>query len=187
MTNHVRSLAMSAPRSIVELCAAVSRESDYDVRPWSIELASALVSAWTDPEIARWNPVPPEPTLERAENWIRSTETQNEASIGIDVVLATTGSRVEVVGEVGLQVDPVHAIGEVGFWLAAAHRRTGMGTELLHVAEALCGELELRGLVALVDPANSAAVALLSSRGWPEIPTNSDRQAFAYESVESDD
>ncbi len=170
--------ATPAPRPLSEVCASLSTRvaRAYAVEPWRVELAPALLDAWTDPEIARWNPVPPEPSLELAEKWIRSTETQNEASIGIDVVLTNPG----VIGEVGLQIDPVHSIGEVGFWLAAAHRGIGMGAALLHVAEALCAELELQGLVALVDPANSAAIALLSSQGWPEIPTKSDRQAFVY-------
>lgn len=170
--------ATPAPRSLRDVCSTVTSRTGgpYEVVPWRVELAPALLDAWTDPEIARWNPVPPDPSLDLAKTWIRSTYAQNEASIGIDVVLTNP----EVIGEVGLQIDPVQSIGEAGFWLAAAHRRTGMGTELLQVAEALCDELDLRGLVALVDPANSAAVALLSSRGWPEIPTKSDRQAFAY-------
>jgi len=166
---------------MVDVCAAVGLRSDLTsgvaVRPWEATDAEVLLDAWTDPEVARWNPVPPEPTLELARSWIRSTQGQNEASVGIDVVVTVEGT---VIGEVGLQVDPAQSIGEVGFWLAGSQRGSGLATELLRVAEALCQEVELRGLVALVDPENTASIGLLTAKGWPEIPTRSQRRGFAY-------
>lgn len=172
---------MLAPRSLAEVCDALTCPDEFSFGPWQVDQASALVAAWTDAEIARWNPVPPNPTLELAEGWIRSTASQNEASVGIDVVMSTP-SKV-VVGEVGLQIDPSQAIGEVGFWVAASHRGIGAGKELLAIAEQLGAALELRGLVALVDADNEAALALLASRAWPEIPTKSTRRAFAHRVV----
>lgn len=177
---------MTAPRSLAEVCESIARSnptgSDLTFGPWSVEDAPALVAAWNDAEIAKWNPVPQHPTLDLAENWIRSTSTQSEASIGLDVVATADNATADraVVGEVGLQVDPVQAIGEVGFWVAAEHRGAGAGRMLLSFAEHLCAELELVGLVALVNPANGAAIALLQSQGWPEVPTKSARRGFAY-------
>ena len=150
---------------------------DIVVRPWDIDDAPSLVAAWQDEEIARWNPVPPEPSLELAERWIGSTETQNEASVGIDVVAVRAGM---VLGELGLQIDPAQRIAEVGFWVGSNHRGDGVGRGLLAIAQLLGVELELRGLVALVDPDNSAAVALVTSMAWPEVPTTSGRRAFAF-------
>jgi len=134
------------------------------------------VAAWHDPEIRKWNPVPPEPTRELAESWIGGTSSQNEASVGIDVVLDRHGA---VLGELGLQVDVAQEIGELGFWVTADARGTGVGRTLIRLAERLAGELELKGLVALVDPANQGALALLGDAGWPEVPTKSKRRAFA--------
>lgn len=168
---------MSDPLSIAEICEGLGPVDGLSFRPWAVSDAPVLVAAWTDAEIARWNPVPTEPTLELAESWIRSTEAQNEASVGIDVV-ATSGGV--VAGEVGLQVDPAQAIGEVGFWVDAAHRRSGVGHALLTFAQELAKSLELAGLVVLIDPANTAALELLTAKGWPEIPTKSQRRAFAY-------
>lgn len=164
-------------RDISEICDRIGETGGSVFRPWSVADALALVDAWTDVEIARWNPVPPQPSLALAEQWIRSTSTQNEASVGIDVVAVRGGA---VVGEVGLQIDPAQSIGEIGFWVANGHRGSGTGRSLLAFAEKLASELELRGLVALVDPQNVAATALLTAAGWPEVPTKSQRRAFAW-------
>ena len=172
------------PRSIFEVCNALSPiegsgGSVYALVPWQIGWTQALVAAWLDPEIAYWNPVPPEPTLELAQSWISGTAEQNEASIGIDVVLASVADAA-VAGEIGLQIDPSQGIAEVGFWLAEDFRGKGLGKTLLGAAQDLAAELELAGLVALVDPDNRKAISLLEAMAWPELPTKSHRRAFAY-------
>ncbi len=168
---------MTELRSIQSICSGLEAVGDLVVRPWDIDDAPTLVAAWQDEEIARWNPVPPEPSLDLAERWIRSTETQNEASVGIDIVAVRAGL---VLGELGLQVDPAQRVAEIGFWVGSNHRGGGVGRGLLAIAQLLGAELELRGLVALVDPGNGAAAALLISMGWPEVPTTSGRRAFAF-------
>ena len=147
-----------------------------EIRPWRLEDASALLAAWTDPEIARWNPVPSEPTLEQAEHWIRGASQQTASDVGVDMVMDLDG---EVIGEIGLQIDWTQRIGEVGFWIGHDHRGKGRGATMLHLAAQLGERLKLRGLVALVDPANGVALALLERNGWTEVPTSSRRRAFA--------
>jgi RimJ/RimL family protein N-acetyltransferase len=106
-----------------------------------------LAAAWADPEIARWNPVPPDASVELARSWISSTSDQSAASVGIDVVLIDR----EVLGEIGFQIDPARSIAELGFWLRAEARGQGHGTTLLTLALAMAQQLELVGLVALTD------------------------------------
>lgn len=161
------------------MCARLESRDGFRVEPWNDTWADVLVAAWTDPEIARWNPVPPEPTIELATSWIHGTASQNEASIGIDVVLVDEGTATPA-GEIGLQVDPAQGIAEVGFWLAGAFRGRGVGKTLLACAESLAAELELAGLIALVDADNDAANGLCESTGWVELPTKSERRAWAY-------
>lgn len=134
-----------------------------------------LAAAWADPEIARWNPVPPDASVEFAASWISGTGGQTAASVGIDVVM-TDG---EVLGEVGFQIDPERGIAEVGFWLRAEARGRGHGTTLLTLALAMAQQLELVGVVALTDSNNEAAITLLARVGWSEVPTKSERRAFA--------
>ena len=167
------------PRSIAEVCSVIPGRDGFAIAPWIVEWAGALVAAWNDPEIARWNPVPPEPSLELATSWISGTASQNEASIGIDVVLVEDETG-EPAGEIGLQVDPAQGIAEVGFWLAEAFRGRGVAKTLLTLAQDLAQQLELSGLVALVDADNEAAIKALEAMAWPELPTKSERRAFAY-------
>ena len=162
-----------------EVCANVPGRDGFAIAPWLEDWADHLVAAWNDPEIARWNPVPPDPSLELAASWIRGTASQNEASIGIDVVMVHDETNTPA-GEIGLQVDPSQGIAEVGFWLAEAFRGQGAARPLLALAEDLVAQLELAGLVALVESDNTAAVATCEALAWPELPTKSERRAFAY-------
>lgn len=134
-----------------------------------------LAAAWADPEIARWNPVPPDTSVEFAASWISGTGAQTAASVGIDVVV-TDG---EILGEIGFQIDPERGIAEVGFWIRSQARGQGHGTTLLALALAMAQQLELVGLIALTDANNQAAIAVLTSALWSEVPTKSERRAFA--------
>ncbi len=163
--------------SIADLCLALEPVADVHLRPWTDMDAAILASAWNDPALARWNPVPPDSSVEFAANWIRGTGSQTIASIGVDVVLVD--DRDTVLGEIGLQVDPAQSIAELGFWLHESARGRGHGRTLLVLAERLAERLELVGLVALVDPQNDEANGLLTNAGWNELPTTSARRAFA--------
>lgn len=168
-----------APRTIAAVCAEIGDRHGFALQPWNVEWADTLVAAWNDPAIAEWNPVPPEPTIGLAQSWIWGTASQNEASVGIDVVMVEMSSG-EVAGEIGLQIDPSQGVGEFGFWIASDFRGRGAAKTLCAFATDLAASLELSGLVALVDPANDVAIGLLESLAWPELPTKSERRAFAY-------
>lgn len=161
------------------MCADIAHRSGFALRPWNVRWAPALVHAWNDPVIAEWNPVPPDPTLELAQSWISGAASQNEASIGVDVVMVEVDSE-EVVGEIGLQVDPGQAIAEFGFWIAEEFRGRGAAKAMVALATDLAAALELQGLIALVDPKNEAAIGLLLAQAWSEVETRSHRRAFAY-------
>ncbi len=160
-----------------EVCAEIEPIGGVRVRPWRTSDAEVLVDAWHDPEIGRWNPVPADRTLEFAAAWIEGTSSQTVASVGIDVVIVDAADR--IFGEIGFQVDPGRKIAELGFWIASAHRAHGHGRSLLGLSVALAERLELVGLVAITDAANAAAVALLETSGWIEVPTTSARRTFA--------
>lgn len=159
------------------VCRSIIAIDAHRLRPWHQADAPLLFAAWEDPEIARWNPVPPDASVSFAETWIRGTATQNEASVGIDVVMVDATDVVR--GEVGLQIDPVRGIAEIGFWLHQGSRGHGYGKTLLALAEGLADRLDIVGLVALTEPDNRAAVGLLDAVGWNEVPTTSKRRAFA--------
>lgn len=171
--------ASPPPRTVGEVCDAISARNGYRLRPWEQKWGDVLCAAWLDPEISKWNPVPPEPSIALAESWISGAASQNEASIGIDLVMVDDETDAPA-GEIGLQVDPVQGVAEVGFWLAESFRGQGVSKSLLAFAQDLASQLELVGIVALVHADNSAAIAACESMAWPEVPTKSERRAFAY-------
>jgi RimJ/RimL family protein N-acetyltransferase len=150
---------------------------NHRARPWRNSDASELVAAWNDPEIIRWNGVPPDPSLAFAERWIAGTATQHIRSPHVDVVVANQQDRVE--GELGLQLDHATSRAEVGFWVAAHARRAGVGMELLELAHQLLRALEIKQGFAITASDNAGAIALLQRTEWPEVATTtSDRRAF---------
>ena len=170
---------MTAPRSIAEVCEAIGERDGYMLRPWRVGDAPSLVAAWADPEIARWNPVPPDASINVATGWIEGAQRQASTSAGIDVVLIEQTEPDVVIGEVGLQIDRRQYIGEIGFWVGEAHRGQGHGRLLLEFGLELGAELAIRGAVAMVDPENEGAQVTLRSAGWTEIPATGARLAFA--------
>ncbi len=165
-----------APQTLIDLCNLIEPVDEVGLRPWSESDVSTLVGAWNDPEIARWNSVPPDPSAEFASAWITGAAVQTVDDIGIDVVMERSET---LIGEIGLQVNRPQNIAEIGFWIGEHHRGQGLGTTMLELGKLLGLQLGLRGLVALVDPANERTVQLLEGAGWFELATRSDRRALA--------
>lgn len=167
---------MVGGRTIGEVCALIEPVDGVSLRTWTVDDADTLVAAWNDEEIARWNPVPADPTHGLASSWIAGTAAQRSDGTGVDVVMVRSD---EVVGEIGFQIDREQCVGEVGFWIAEPHRGGGLGAIMLGLACALGVALELRGVVAMVDPENTAALSLMTRAEWGELPSKSQRKAFA--------
>jgi len=167
-------------RPLVDLCHEVGEIDGLRVRPWTLVDAAQLVAAWGDAEVARWNPVPPDPSLAFAEAWIAGAATQTSDSTGIDVVAVDGDATDVVLGEVGLQIDRERGLAEVGLWVAASARGRGVGTTLLAMAERFAPLFDVALVVGMVERDNVAAVRTFTSAGWQELPTRSDRAAFGF-------
>ena len=166
---------MPEPESIGEFLRAVV--DDAALRPWSTADAPALVAAWADPEVARWNGVPPNPSLDVAQRWLAGASRQTTASGSIDIVSVDSDGNLQ--GEVGFVIDHDRRMAEVGFWVGEAHRRSGVATRLLRAAAALAPALGIERAFAITSVDNRAAVALLEANRWPEVATTTDdRRAF---------
>ncbi len=155
------------------------------LRHWRADDAPALDAAWADPDIARWNP-PPD-GLDAAA-WIAGVAERWERRLALDLVIVPPDERADrraraagrheatdppVAGEVGLAgftTDPARA--ELGVWVAAPHRRTGVAVDAVRSVTrwALDADgLALDQLWARTDPANAAAEALFAQLGWDRL------------------
>lgn len=145
------------------------------LRGWgaSADDAAALHAAWHDPEISRWNDVPPDPTLEQAERWIMGTQARLSSHTSVDLAIEVEGT---VVGEVGVAgIDAQRRAGFVGYWVLAEHRGEGIaGSALRTFAEWALTAGGFRLLVARCDPANLASQGTAAASGFFHQMTDAD-------------
>lgn len=151
------------------------------LRPWSRGDAGALVTAWHDPEIARWNPVPDARDLDAAQRWIEREPGRRELGLALDLVVVEAAAPELVLGEVGLSsFDPARRGALVGYWMAAPARRRRVATRALAALAAWAtdpdGPLALVALVARCDPANAASHGVAIAAGFE--PRSRDRDGF---------
>ena len=137
------------------------------LRPWSLEEAPALVAAWADPEVARWTNVPNRCDEAFARHWIEGDEQRREGGLALDLVVDVGG---QVVGEVGLSsIDPQAGRAEIGWWIAADHRRQRYAVRAVRlVADWAVGAQLVEALVARCHPENPAASAVAERAGFVE-------------------
>lgn len=142
------------------------------LRQWRIEDAPVLVQAWQDPEIARWNAVPPDPTVDTASRWIAGVEKRRGRRLAADfaVEIHDPGAidRQGVVGEVGLSgFSAAHRGALIGYWLLADARGHGVAASAVRAVAAWAHEaLDVQVIVARCDAANDASQAVAERAGF---------------------
>ncbi len=149
------------------------------LRHWQPDDAPALESAWADPDITRWSPPPADPD---AETWIAGVQERWDRRLALDLVVTAEGRVAGEVGLSGFTTGPARA--ELGVWVAAAHRRTGLaGRAVDAVTRWALTELGLDQLWARTDPANTAAEALFARLGWERLGTSGGRSIWSATAV----
>ncbi len=169
------------------------------LRPWRVDDVDHLVSAWKDPEVLRWTPVPDDAGPEKAAAWIAGARHRLETATALDLVVVDGGGT--AVGEVGLS-DLGHdrRVALIGWWTAAHARGRGVATQAVGLLArwALGPPLDLAAILARIHPDNEGSLAVaraagfwtLASRDNPEIimvaatpqrpgPTGIDREVLA--------
>lgn len=139
------------------------------LRPWASSDAPTLVEAWHDREIARWNPVPPDPTVERAAHWIDGCDTRLDADRSLD--LCIVDDQHAIVGEVGLSgFDWERRAALIGYWVLPAGRGRGLATQsTAALAEWALTELDLHVLVARCATGNIASHTVAQRAGFAHV------------------
>ena len=129
--------------------------------------AHAIAEGCSDAAVARWTKVPSPYTLEDARAWIAIAERVRAQGTELPLVIVRAGED-RVVGCVALRprAEP-EPHGEVGYWVAAAVRREGLGTRAVRLVTAhALGRLGLRWVEITVSPRNAASLALARSAGF---------------------
>ena len=137
------------------------------LRGWTAADAEALVAAWRDPDIARWNSVPAEPTLAVAKNWISGVDERLEKRLSVDLVIDSEELG-RVVGEVGLSgFSDRHNGALIGYWLVPAARGHGLASSAVAAMTAWAhASLELDTMIAKCHELNLASQAVARRAGY---------------------
>ncbi len=140
-------------------------DGDLLLRPWRIDDAPVLVTAWADPDVVRWTGVPEDRDLVAAERWIAGDPARRQRGVSLDLVIAAAGV---VVGEVGLVgFSGPSSTAEVGWWLAQEHRGQGHASQAVRLlTDWAVDELCVEGLVARCHRANPASGAVARRAGF---------------------
>ena len=138
-----------------------------ELRAWSETDIDVLVSAWGDPDIALWNPVPPEPSVATARRWISGVADRTAQRLSIDGVIDVPSAG-GVVGEVGLSsFNPAHKGAIIGYWLLPAGRGKGLATAAVAaISEWAHVTVGLEAIVARCHPSNPASDAVVARVGY---------------------
>ena len=129
------------------------------LRPWAPADAGALAAAWADADIARWTRVPADTSVEAAAAWIAGWDERRRRGLALDLVVARVADPGTVLGEVGASF--LTRPPEVGWWIVPAARGQGLATRAVRLfAARLLGSEAVTELVAKVDPANVASLAV---------------------------
>ena len=148
------------------------------LRPWRGDDAESLVAAWTDPEVGRWNPVPNDPSPERAAAWIATTPDRLDEGRSLDLCLVEDDDV--VLGEVGLSgFDQAHHAALIGYWLLPEGRGRGLAAAAVRtVSDWAAAELDLRILVARCATANLASHAVARRAGYTHARRDDDHELY---------
>lgn len=138
------------------------------LRAWRDDDVPALVGALQDPAISRWTTIP-SPYRERdARDFLGKQRRRRDGGIAIALAIVAPGDAGELFGGIGIEpVDRVAGRGEVGYWVAAGRRGTGIATHAVRLLSGWAlGELGLRRLEILPFAGNAPSERVAERAGF---------------------
>ena len=136
---------------------------DLTLRPWVIDDATALSTAYEDPGIQQWHARTM--TNDEAVEWIESRPVRWAAEAGADWAVVDAG---ELVGRVGLRTLVLdQAQGEAAYWVLPSARGRGIAATALSAMNAwLFATAGLHRLVLAHSTRNSASCRVAAKAGF---------------------
>jgi RimJ/RimL family protein N-acetyltransferase len=129
--------------------------------------AHAIAEGCSDPEVARWTLVPSPYTLEDARAWIALATPQRKGDRELALVIVRKGEDLPVGGSsLRVRTDPERH-GDIGYWVAPAARREGLGSRAVRLLAAHgLDALGLPWIEIAVSPDNEASRRLALRAGF---------------------
>ncbi len=153
----------------------------FVLRPWVLDDAARLSSAWTDATIRRWTN-PSGTTVEGARQWIAGCDNRRAQGLALDLVIDVDG---EVAGEIGLSsFEARRRAALVGYWIAKNHRGGGLAAKALGaVTSWFHAELGGGALLAQCDQENLASQVTAQRAGFTKLGLQGNDVVYVSRSV----
>jgi RimJ/RimL family protein N-acetyltransferase len=142
------------------------RDGKLVVRPWRPDDADPVAQICSDPDAAKWLPIPSPYTHEDGVEWVGDAERKwrEEKWANLAVCDASSG---ELVGSIGVRVDITHESGDIGYLVKREARRTGVASGAVRLLVAWCfDELDLGRLQIRADATNVASRRVIERCGF---------------------
>jgi RimJ/RimL family protein N-acetyltransferase len=137
------------------------------LRKWSMNDLACVESA-SRAGYSRGSTIPRDYTDEEGRAWIERQWSRQQHGLGLSLAVAHRDSGTAV-GMVYMGLQGIQGHGALGYWLVPEIHRQGFGTEAVSlVCNWALRETHLYRLVAYVEPANTASIALLRKCGFTE-------------------
>lgn len=134
------------------------------LRRWRPDDLDALVTGLSDPETARWTPVPVPYGREQGRQWLERTEPQQWAEgVAASLAVEQDGAVVGLVVLIPSTRDPGAA--EIGWWTLPSARGCGVAGRAVRLLAPWAAGLGRVRLEALVDPGNLASQRVAERAG----------------------
>ena len=142
----------------------LSLDDHVTLRRWRADDAADVAAACSDPEIARWIPVPAPYPLNEARRYIGLTEQWWQAR---EIYVLCVAENDRAIGSISMRLDRDRP--SIGYWLVASARGRGIMSRAVRAMARWAGEtLGLHHVWIFVQPANVASRAVAERAGFVE-------------------
>jgi len=137
------------------------------VRPWRLDDASVLATAWSDPDVIIGSSPPTDRSVEAAASWISGAEARADDGIALDVAIVDPDTD-RVMGEVGVsRFEPHRRAAVVGWWVGSADRGRHVATNAVGLfVEWLLEPGRLNHVLAEISAGNEASTRVAENAGF---------------------
>ena len=137
------------------------------LRKWSMG-DLACVQAASQAGYSRGSTIPIRYTEDEGRAWVERQWARQEADDGLSMAIAKVDTG-EAIGMAYIGLRGIEGHGALGYWLVPQEHRRGYGSEAVKlISRWVLRETDIYRVVAYVEPANEASIALLRKCGFTE-------------------
>ncbi len=143
------------------------RSDRVGLKKWSMDDLTCVEAA-SRAGYSRGSTIPVHYTVDEGRAWIERQWSRQTSGQGLSLAITYPDTN-EALGMIYIGLRGMEGHGALGYWLVPEVQGQGLGTDAVNlVGHWVLGETDVYRLVAYVEPANTASIALLRKCGFTE-------------------